>query len=167
LDARLTRDWPLLLLIIAIVIGVGWLVGALIAPDASWVAELLMPPILIPQPISGIIQLVLSITFAMVGWRLWLLSPSVGLDMGLWAGTLILSWLFTPAFLALRQITAAEAIIVVMATMMTILTVRLWSHDRTSAWLNLPSTLWVIYTAVLTVWVVSLNSFPASAPAIG
>jgi tryptophan-rich sensory protein len=160
LDARLTRDWPLLLLIIAIVIGVGWLVGALIAPDASWVSELVMPPILLPQPVSGIIQLVLSVTFAIVGWRLWLLSPSVGLDMGLWIGTLVLSWLFTPAFLVARQISVAEAIIIIMAAMMLILTVRLWSHDRTSAYLNLPSTLWVIYTAVLTVWIVAINQIP-------
>ena len=160
LDARLTKDWPLLALITAIVIGVGWLVGTLIAPDAAWASQLAMPPILLPQTVSALLSLALSITFAIVGWRLWLLSPSIGLDMGLWLGTLVLSWLFTPAFLLGRMITVAEVIIIVMAGMMAILTIRLWRYDRTSSLLNLPSTLWVIYTMVLTIWVVAINRFP-------
>jgi tryptophan-rich sensory protein len=142
------------------VIGVGWLIGALIAPDASWARQLAMPPILLPQQVSAVIQLFLSVAFAVVGWRLWLLSPSVGLDMSLWFGTLVLSWLFTPTFLMVRMITVAEVIIVAMAVMMIVLTVRLWRHDRLSAVLNLLNTLWVIYAVVVTIWVIGINRIP-------
>lgn len=162
MDARSRNDWPLLGLLIAIVIGVNLLVGALIAPSAAWVSQLTMPPILMPRGVSAGIQLVLSIAFAVVGWRIWLLSPRLGLDMGLWAASLALGWLFTPAFLMIRAVAGAMTIIVLMVLIMGFLNLRLWRSDRLSAYLLAPSTLWVFYTAVLTGWVVGINRFPVA-----
>jgi tryptophan-rich sensory protein len=156
-ERPLSREWPLLVLIVAIVIGVGWLVGALTTPSSAWVAELVMPPFQLPRPVSGVLSLVLSLAFAVVGWRIWLHSPKFGPDMGLWAGTLIFSWLFAPAFLAMRVVDLALALMVGMTLMVAILNIRLWRPDRLSAWLLLPCTVWVAYTAVLTAWVVTVN----------
>ena len=154
----LSRNWQLLALLIALVIGVGWLVGALSAPASAWARELVLPPIIIPQPFSSILSLGLSLAYAFVGWRIWLLSRSMLTDIGLWFGILGLSWFFTPAFLVIRLPAVALAIIVAMGLMSAILTVRLWHGDRLSAALMAACTVFVVYTAEISAWVINLNA---------
>lgn len=153
----LRQEWLLLVLITAIVIGVGWLVGALAAPAAGWVTQLVMPPFLLPQAVSSALTFILSIAFAIVGWRIWLHSSTLALDMLMWGGILVLSWIFTPAFLVLRVTNGALGIIIAMTLMAVVLNGRLAHSDRFSAVLLAPSTIWLAYTASLTAWVMAFN----------
>ncbi len=151
----LRANWPLLLLFVAAVMGIGFVVGLISAPG-PYIATLELPPYVVGEPANTIVWFLLCIAFAVAGWRLWLLDSSSP-ETRLWLATLILSWWFSPVFFVARAPYAALAVIVVLAGLMTIFCLRTWTVDRVSSLLFIPCTVWVIYTAVMTAWVIAIN----------
>ncbi len=151
----LRQNWPLLLVFLAIVLGIGLVVG-LIATPGDYVGQLKMPPFVLPEAISGVLGLVLSVAFAVAGWRQWV-TDSNSTEMRLWLATLILSWWFSPAFFIVRMPALALAIIVAILVLMIWFEVRTVRRDRPSFWLVAPSVLYIAYVAAMTAAIVAMN----------
>jgi tryptophan-rich sensory protein len=151
----LRNSWPLLVLFVAIVMGVGFVVG-LISSPGSWVQQLTLPPVVLPDIVSSAVWFLLCIAFAVAGWRLWLID-SASFETRLWLAILILSWWYSPVFFVARAPTAALVVIGLLAVLMAVFVLRTWRADRVSSLLFIPCLLWVAYATVLTGWVIQLN----------
>jgi tryptophan-rich sensory protein len=151
----LRDNWPLLLLFVAVVMGIGFVVG-LISTPGPWFETLNKPPYILPDAISGAVWFLLCVAFAIAGWRLWLIDSS-STETRLWLASLIVSWWFSPIFFVARAPTAALAVIICLLALMLIFIVRTWRVDRLSAILFIPCAAWILYAVVLTAMIVSLN----------
>lgn len=150
------RDsWPLLLLFIAIVMGIGLAVGMISSPGPM-VQQLTLPPAVLPDYISSTIWFLLCIAFAVAGWRLWLID-SASFETRLWLAILILSWWYSPVFFIARAPLAAFVVIALLTFLMVVFVWRTWRADRISSLLFIPCVAWVAYATVLTGWVIQLN----------
>lgn len=149
------QNWPVLLAFLAAVLGIGLIVGLIAAPG-DYVGQLKMPPYVLPEIVSSILGLVLSIAFAVAGWRNWVIDSNSA-EMRLWLATLILSWWFSPAFFLVRMPALALAVIAAMLALMTWYEVRAFRSDRLSFWLVAPSVLYVAYVAAMTAAIVAMN----------
>jgi len=149
------QNWVLLVLFIAIVLGIGTVVG-LIATPGDYVGTLKMPPFVIPQVVSGILGLALSLAFAVAGWRNWVVDSNSA-QMRLWLAVLILSWWFSPAFFIIRMPALALIIIAAIFVLMLWYLSRTWDRDRVSFWLFAPSALYIAYVTAMTAAIVAMN----------
>ena len=154
-SVSLRQGWPLLLLFVAIVMGMGWLVGLIAAPG-DYVAGLRTPDFVLPAVISGVLWIVLSVSFAVAGWRCWSLDSN-STQMRLWLATLILSWWYSPAFFMIRSPLLAAVIIIVLLVLLVWFVIRCWRPDRLAAWLFIPSVIYIGYVAAMTVAIVAMN----------
>jgi tryptophan-rich sensory protein len=151
----LRNNWPLLLLFVAIVMGIGFVVGLISAPG-PWFESLRKPDYIVPTWISGPIWVLLCVAFAISGWRLWLIDSS-SVETRLWLASLIVSWWFSPLFLVAQLPYAALIVLILLIALMLIFSVRTWTVDRVSALLFIPCTAWVIYAAAITYVIASMN----------
>ena len=151
----LKQGWPLLLLFVGGVIGIGLVVG-LIAEPGPWFQELRVPDLFVPDWISAPLWFLLAMAFAIAGWRLWLLDSSSP-EMRLWLGVQILSWWYAPVFFLIRSPVLALVVISLMAALMIWFLIRTWTYDRISSWLFLPCFVWVSYIAAMNLAVVMMN----------
>lgn len=151
----LKKGWPLLLLFVGGVIGIGIVVGLIAAPG-PWIEELRIPDLVLPDWISTPLWLLLATAFAVAGWRLWMLDSSTR-EMRLWLGIQILSWWYSPVFFLIRAPALALGIIATMAGLMIWFMVRTWSRDRVSSYLFIPCFLWVGYVVAMNAAIVLMN----------
>ena len=151
----LKRGWPLLLLFVGGVIGIGYVVGLIAAPG-PWLAELRIPDLVLPDSISTPLWFLLATAFAVAGWRLWVLD-SASLEMRLWLGIQILSWWYAPVFFLIRSTLLALIIILIMAVLMVWFMLRAWRSDRISLYLFIPCFLWVAYVVAMNAAIVVMN----------
>lgn len=149
------QNWQLLAIFIVIVIGSGIVVGLIAAPG-NYVTQLKMPDLVLPAPVSSALWLALAVAFAVAGWRLWTIDPT-SIEMRLWLAIQISSWWYSPVFFLLRSPLFALAIILVMAALMVWFIVRTWNRDRISAYLFLPSFLYIAYVAAMNAAIVVMN----------
>lgn len=152
----LRREWPLLLLFIGGIIGIGLVVGLVTEPGGDYLATLEIPDQLLPYWLSTAIWLLLCFAFAIAGWRHWL-RDSASVETRLWLAVLILSWWYSPAFFVIRSPPLALVIILTMAVLMLAFIFRCWSRERISALLFIPCFLWVAYAAAVTAAIVVMN----------
>jgi tryptophan-rich sensory protein len=99
---------------------------------------------------------VLSVAFAIAGWRNWIIDSN-STEMRLWLATLILSWWFSPAFFIIRMPALALIIIAAIFVLMLWYLTRTWSRDRLSFWLFAPSALYIAYVTAMTAAIVAMN----------
>lgn len=151
----LRQGWPLLLLFVGGVIGIGFVVG-LIAGPGPWLDELRIPDLILPDWISTPLWFLLATAFAVAGWRLWMLD-SASAEMRLWLGIQILSWWYAPVFFLVRSPPLALGIITVMAVLMVWFMLRAWRRDRISSYLFIPCFLWVAYVVAMNAAIVVMN----------
>lgn len=155
-NVSLRAQWPLLLLFVAVVIGIGFFVGLVSAPG-PWFDGLAKPDaFIVPDWLSGLVWLLLCFAFAVAGWRLWL-QDSASVETRMWLAILIVSWWFSPTFFVARMPWAAFVVIAFLALLMIAFIVRTWHRERLSAWLFVPCAAWVAYAAVITGWIAALN----------
>lgn len=152
----LRREWPLLLLFIGGIFGIGLVVGLVTDPGSAYLATLTIPDLVPPEWLSTIIWVLLCLAFAISGWRLWLRDHS-STETRLWLATLILSWWYSPAFYIIRSPLLALGVLLLMAMLMALFIFRCWGRDRISALLFIPSLLWVGYAAAMTAAIVAMN----------
>jgi benzodiazapine receptor len=152
----LRREWPLLLLFVGGIIGIGMIVGLVTEPGGDYLATLEIPDLILPAWLSTAIWLLLCLAFAIAGWRHWLRDSS-SVETRLWLAVLILSWWYSPAFFVVRSPLLALIIILFMAALMLVFILRCWTRERISALLFIPCFLWVAYAAAMTAAIVAMN----------
>ncbi len=88
-DYKTPRSLITLGVFLAVVIGVGALIGASTAPGA-WYEQLDKPPFNPPNWLFGPVWFVLYVLIAIAGWRTFLSEPR-GLGMKLWVGQMLVN----------------------------------------------------------------------------
>jgi len=152
----LRTGWPLLLMFVVGVMGAGLVVGLLATPPSDYIETLKIPDLVIPEVVSGILWLALSLAFAVAGWRVWTIDPT-STETKLWVAVQITSWWYSPAFFVMRAPVVALLVLGILSVLMIWFVVRAWTRDRVSAWLFIPSLLYIAYIAAMTAAIVVLN----------
>lgn len=154
-DLRSPRAIGLLALFLAVVIGVGGLIGFMTAPD-QWYEALQKPPFNPPNRVFGPVWFTLYVLIAVAGWRTFLAEP-LGTGMKLWSAQMVLNWLWSPIWFELHQAWLAFAVIVAIDAVVLAFIANRWSRDRLSAWLFVPYAAWVLFASVLNFSIAILN----------
>jgi len=149
------RSLLLLALFLALVIGVGGLIGVSTAPGA-WYAALDKPPFNPPNWIFAPVWFTLYVLIAIAGWRTALADPRSP-AMLLWVAQMGLNWLWSPVFFTQHQLWLAGGIILaLLAAILAFVGVQ-WRRDRLSALLFLPYAAWVAFASLLNLTIAILN----------
>jgi tryptophan-rich sensory protein len=154
-DYKTPRSLITLGVFLAVVIGVGALIGASTAPGA-WYEQLDKPPFNPPNWLFGPVWFVLYVLIAIAGWRTFLSEPR-GLGMKLWVGQMLVNWAWSPTWFSLNLLWPAFAIISVMLVLIVLFIANRWPRDRVSALLFLPYAAWVGFAALLNLSIAILN----------
>jgi len=154
-DLRTPRALGLLALFLAIVIGVGGLIGATTAPG-TWYEGLAKPPFNPPNWVFGPVWFTLYVLIAIAGWRTFLRDRR-GTAMKLWYGQMLLNWLWSPVWFTLHLIWPAFVIVAALDVVVIAFIAASWSRDRVSAWLFVPYAAWVSFASLLNLSVGLLN----------
>lgn len=145
----------MLAVFLAIVIGVGAVIGAATAPG-EWFASLEKPPFNPPNWVFAPTWFVLYVLIAVAGWRTFLRDQR-GTAMKLWAGQMVVNWLWSPAFFALHWLWPAMLVILAMLVLIVSFIAVSWRQDRVSAWLFVPYAAWVCFASLLNLSIAVLN----------
>ena len=154
-DYKNPRSLITLGVFLAVVIGVGALIGASTAPGA-WYEQLDKPPFNPPNWLFGPVWFVLYVLIAIAGWRTFLSEPK-GLGMKLWVGQMLMNWAWSPTWFCLHLLWPAFAIISVMLVLIVLFIANRWPRDRVSALLFLHYAAWVGFAALLNLSIAILN----------
>ncbi|MVA99144.1 tryptophan-rich sensory protein [Nitratireductor sp. CAU 1489] len=154
-DYRSGHSLLLLAAFLAVVIGVGALIGYATAPGA-WYAGLQKPPFNPPNWIFGPAWFTLYALIAIAGWRTFLAGHD-GTAMKLWYGQMALNWLWSPVFFALHLVWPAFVVIVAVTLLVVGFVINRWRADRLSAALFVPYAAWVGFAAILNLSIAILN----------
>lgn len=149
------RSWPLLVLFLAVVIGVGFAIGFTNMPG-EWYANLNKPPFNPPNWIFGPVWTALYILIAIAGWRTFT-GARDSLGMKLWVGQMGLNWLWTPLWFGAHLVWPAFAVIALMDIAIIWFIVERWNRDRPAALMFLPYAAWVSFAGVLNLSIGILN----------
>lgn len=141
---------------LAVVIGVGSIIGTVTAPG-EWYAALDKPPFNPPGWLFGPVWFVLYVLIAVAGWRTFLRERG-GRAMRLWGGQMVLNWLWSPVFFSLHWLWPAVGVILLLLILIvTFIRESVRQADRVSAWLFAPYAAWVGFASLLNVSIAVLN----------
>ena len=154
-DIRNPRALGLLALFLAVVIGVGAVIGINTAPG-EWYAGLNKPPFNPPNWIFGPVWFTLYVLIAVAGWRTFMTEPN-GVGMKLWYAQMALNWLWSPVWFALHLIWPAFFVILLIDGAVLAFIASRWSRDRAAALLFVPYAAWVLFASLLNLSIAILN----------
>jgi tryptophan-rich sensory protein len=154
-DLRNPRALGLLALFLAVVIGVGALIGVSTAPG-EWYEGLNKPPFNPPNWIFGPVWFTLYVLIAVTGWRTFTREPN-GTGMKLWYAQMALNWLWSPVWFGLHLIWPAFFVILALDAVVLAFIANRWSRDRASALMFVPYAAWVLFASVLNFSIGILN----------
>ena len=154
-DLKTPRALLLLAVFLAVVIGVGALIGISTAPG-EWYANLNKPPFNPPNWLFGPVWFALYVLIAIAGWRTFLAEPN-GLAMKLWYGQMVLNWLWSPIWFSLHLLWPAFIVIIAIFALILAFIQNRWRRDRVSAWLFVPYAAWVGFASLLNLAIATLN----------
>ena len=154
-DLKTPRALLLLAVFLAVVIGVGALIGISTAPG-EWYANLNKPPFNPPNWLFGPVWFALYVLIAIAGWRTFLAEPN-GLAMKLWFGQMVLNWLWSPIWFSLHLLWPAFIVIIAIFALILAFIQNRWRRDRVSAWLFVPYAAWVGFASLLNLAIATLN----------
>lgn len=154
-DLKTPRALLLLAVFLAVVIGVGALIGISTAPG-EWYANLNKPPFNPPNWLFGPVWFALYVLIAIAGWRAFLAEPN-GLAMKLWYGQMVLNWLWSPIWFSLHLLWPAFIVIIAIFALILAFIQNRWRRDRVSAWLFVPYAAWVGFASLLNLAIATLN----------
>ncbi len=155
LDLRHPRALVALVVFMVLVIGVGVLIGVSNTPDA-WYEALQKPPFNPPNWVFGPVWLALYVLIAIAGWRVFQ-RDALSLPLGLWAGQMLLNWIWSPVWFTAHQLWTAFAIIAVLLVVILAFIGVTWRRDRVAALLFVPYAAWVAFAATLNLSIAILN----------
>jgi tryptophan-rich sensory protein len=134
-------------LFIAIVLGIGLLIGYINLPG-EWYRSLVKPPFTPPNWLFGPAWTIIYILVGIAGARTWL-GGGISPGMVLWFVQMLLNFIWSPLFFG-RQM-PATALVVIVALLVAILgfIANRWSADRPAALLFMPYAAWVAFATLL------------------
>lgn len=154
-DLKTPRALILLAVFLAVVIGVGAVIGVSTAPG-EWYAGLAKPPFNPPNWLFGPVWFALYVLIAIAGWRTFLSEPS-GMGMMLWVGQMALNWLWSPTWFSLHLLWPAFVVIIAIFALILMFIGNRWNRDRVSALLFVPYAAWVGFASLLNLAIATLN----------
>ena len=155
-DRRSPQSWLLLAIFIAVVLGVGGLIGTTFQPG-TWYAELEKPPFNPPNWVFGPVWSTLYVMIGIAGWRIWTSAPKSG-AMKLWFVQMLLNWAWTPIWFGANQPWAALIALLILLARIIGFIAASWNRDRLAAWLFVPYLAWVAFATLLNASIAILNS---------
>jgi translocator protein len=152
---RTPQSWITLAIFLALVVGVGALIGTQTAPG-PWYAELDKPPLNPPNWVFGPVWFALYVLIAIAGWRTWMDNPR-STAMKFWGAQMVLNWAWSPIWFGANMPWLAFAVIIAMWLTIAgfMLTVR--QRDGFSALLFAPYLAWVTFATYLNLSIALLN----------
>jgi benzodiazapine receptor len=155
-EYRTLQSWITLAIFLALVVGVGALIGTQTQPGA-WYDQLQKPPLNPPNWVFGPVWFTLYVMIAIAGWRVWMDDPK-STTMKVWGAQMLLNWAWSPVWFGANMPWLAFAIIVAMWLSIVgfILTVR--HRDKLAAWLFVPYLAWVSFATYLNLSIALLNA---------
>lgn len=154
-DYRNPRALLLLGVFLAVVIGVGAVIGVSTAPG-EWYASLQKPPFNPPNWLFGPVWFALYVLIAIAGWRTFL-QQSSGRAMKLWYGQMALNWVWSPVWFSLHLLWPAFIIIISILALIVAFIGTRWKDDRASALMFVPYAAWVGFASLLNLSIAILN----------
>lgn len=154
-DLKTPRALVLLAVFLAVVIGVGAVIGVTTAPG-EWYAGLAKPPFNPPNWVFGPVWFALYVLIAVAGWRTFLSEPN-GTAMKLWYGQMALNWLWSPTWFSLHLLWPAFIVIIAIFALILLFIANRWDRDRVSALLFVPYAAWVGFASLLNLAIATLN----------
>ena len=154
-DLRSPRTLSVFVLFIAIVVGVGAVVGVSTGPDA-WYASLAKPPFNPPNWLFAPVWFTLYVMIGIAGARTFL-SDASSRPFFLWLLQMILNWAWSPTWFTLHLLWPAFAIIAAILALIVGFIVVSWKTDRVSALLFVPYAAWVAFASSLNLSIAILN----------
>jgi translocator protein len=144
-----------LALFLLLVFGGGNLIGLSTLPG-EWYAALEKPWFNPPNWLFGPAWSILYVMIAVAGWRLWENQRSSS-AMTVWWISLVLNFLWSPAFFGLQSITLGLVVIIPMLLSIFLFIAKAWNVDRIAALLFVPYAGWVSFATMLNVAIWWLN----------
>ena len=136
-----------LIVLLVLVVGGGWIIGASNLPGA-WYGSLHKPPFNPPNWLFPIAWTVLYVLIAIAGWRTYERVGSAAV-MQVWWAQLALNFAWSPVFFTAHLMWPALAVIVSMFALIMAFIVLQWREDRVAALLFAPYACWVAFASVL------------------
>ncbi|EBW2353304.1 tryptophan-rich sensory protein [Salmonella enterica subsp. enterica serovar Enteritidis] len=146
--------YGLLVVFLALVVGVGLLIGYLNVPG-EWYAGLVKPSFTPPDWIFAPVWTVLYIFIAVVGWRTY--RRRRGTTMALWWIQLALNFAWSPLFFGLHMVGFALAVIIALFGVVVSISLVARRVDPVSSGLFIPYALWVGYATALNAAIFLMN----------
>ncbi|WP_160007430.1 TspO/MBR family protein [Rhizobium sp. 18055] len=140
---------------IAIALGGGLAIGVNNLPG-EWYQSLAKPPFNPPNWIFGPAWSILYVLIGIAGARTWV-RGHLSVGMLIWAGQMVVNFLWSPFFFGLQMPPVALAIILVLWVLILAFIANRWNADRIAAWLFLPYLAWVSFATLLNGSIVYLN----------
>jgi benzodiazapine receptor len=154
-DLKTPRALILLAVFLAVVIGVGAVIGISTAPG-EWYASLEKPPFNPPNWLFGPVWFVLYVLIAVAGWRTFLAEPN-GAAMKIWYAQMGLNWLWSPTWFSLHLLWPAFVVIISILALIVAFIVTARRRDPLSAWMFVPYAAWVAFASLLNLSIAVLN----------
>jgi benzodiazapine receptor len=154
-DFRRPQSHVVLLLFLAVVLGVGLMIGITNEPG-EWYAGLDKPFFNPPSWVFSPVWTILYILIAIAGWRVFMRDRS-GPAMKLWYAQMALNWLWSPVMFSLHLIWPAFGVIVLMLATIIAFIIRARQVDALASWLFVPYLAWVGFASVLNLSLAILN----------
>jgi len=145
-----------LVFFLALVVGGGALIGALIGPG-EWYADLAKPSFTPPGWLFAPVWIFLYILIALAGYRTWMRDRE-SLSMALWWTQLLLNFLWSPVFFGTHSIGMGILVCLFLLANLFLFILTSWKRDKLSSLLFAPYALWVSFAAALNVGVLLLNT---------
>jgi benzodiazapine receptor len=155
LDYRNPRTLIVTLLFIVVVVGIGAVIGINNVPDA-WFTALDKPPFNPPNWLFGPVWSTLYVLIGIAGARAFLRDSS-GPATLVWAGQMVLNFVWTPIWFTLHLLWPAFAIIAALLILILTFIAINWKRDRLSALLFVPYAAWVAFASMLNLSIAILN----------
>lgn len=140
---------------IAVSLGGGLLIGTNNLPG-EWYQSLAKPVFNPPNWIFGPVWSILYVLIGIAGARTWL-RGHLSAAMLIWAGQMVLNFLWSPFFFGAEMPKAALVVIVILLGLVLAFIANRWSSDRISATLFLPYAAWVGFATILNASIAYLN----------
>jgi benzodiazapine receptor len=149
------RSWLTLGIFLAVVIGVGALIGTQSVPGA-WYEGLTKPPFNPPNWIFGPVWFTLYVMIAIAGWRIWTIDAS-STAMKVWFGQMALNWAWSPIWFIGQMLWPAFAVIIAILALIVTFIALSRKIDPLASWLFVPYLAWVTFATLLNLSIAILN----------
>jgi translocator protein len=154
-DDNKPASLAILVAFIAVVVGVGALIGTQTAPG-PWYEGLDKPFFNPPNWVFGPVWFTLYVMIAIAGWRTWMRGPKSA-AMAAWIAQMIANWAWSPTFFVGQNLWLAMVIIVgILVAILTFIALT-WRTDRVSALLFVPYAAWVSFASLLNLSLAIMN----------